>query len=113
VHPNAPSWLEPLAKKQWRKIAKELFNLGLLTNIDLSTLEAYCQCYARWRNAEEKSKVTVFKENEKVIQNPYISIALRYLKEMRHFITEFGMSPAARTRVEISNNESGEGEDLD
>ena len=86
----APKWLDPLAKQEWRRISKELYVLGLLTKIDRAALEGYCQSYAKWRQAEEKAKIGVFKtESGYISQNPYINIAIKYIKEMRAFLVEF------------------------
>src|SRR5919108_3560121 len=51
--PPCPSWLEGEARKEWRRITPELRALGLLTAVDRAALAAYCQSYARWRQAEE------------------------------------------------------------
>jgi len=100
VLPKPPRWLNPIAKKEWKRIVPGLYNLGLLTVIDLAALEAYCQCYAKWREAEEKAKIEVFKtETGYTSQNPYINVAIKYSKEMRAYLTEFGMTPSSRTRV--------------
>jgi phage terminase small subunit len=31
IAPKCPSWLEPDAKKEWRRLSKELESMGLLT----------------------------------------------------------------------------------
>ena len=98
----APKWLDSLAKQEWRRISKELYALGLLTTIDRAALEGYCQCYAKWRQVEEKAKIGVFKtESGFISQNPYINIAIKYIKEMRAFLVEFGMTPSSRARVNV------------
>ena len=100
--PYAPRWLSPIAKQEWRRISRELYALGLLTTIDRAALEAYCQCYARWREAEEKLKIETFETDTGYVgQNPYINIAIKYAKEMRAFLVEFGMTPSSRVRVNI------------
>jgi len=98
----APRWLSPIAKKEWRRIARELYNLGLLTVLDRAALEGLCQCYARWREAEDKALIAIYKTNSGYVgQNPYINIAIKYAKEMRSFLVEFGMTPSSRARVNI------------
>ena len=34
--PKCPSWLEPDAKKEWRRLSKELESMGLLTEVDMA-----------------------------------------------------------------------------
>lgn len=102
VLPRAPRWLHPLAKKEWRRIVPELYRLGLLTVLDRAALQAYCQAYAKWREAEEKAKLEVFQTDSGYVgQNPYINVALKYHKEMRAWLAEFGMTPSSRVRINI------------
>ncbi len=51
--PRCPNWLIPEAKRVWRDIVPKLKRLGVLTEVDGQALAAYCQTYARWREAEE------------------------------------------------------------
>ena len=51
--PRCPSWLEDEAKKEWKRMAKQLEHLGILTEVDMAAFAGYCQAYARWKEAEE------------------------------------------------------------
>lgn len=51
--PTCPKWLEPEAKKEWRRLAKQMEALGILTEVDMAAFAGYCQAYARWKEAEE------------------------------------------------------------
>ena len=51
--PRCPSWLEDEAKKEWKRMSKQLEQLGILTEIDMAAFAGYCQAYARWKEAEE------------------------------------------------------------
>ena len=57
--PSCPSWLEPEAKKEWKRMAKTLESIGILTEIDKAAFSGYCQAYARWREAEEIGRAHV------------------------------------------------------
>ncbi len=41
--PRCPSWLEDEAKKEWKRMAKQLEHLGILTEIDMAAFAGYCQ----------------------------------------------------------------------
>ena len=100
--PRCPSWLEPEAKKEWKRMAKTLEAIGVLTEIDMAAFAGYCQAYARWKEAEEflSKHGTIFKTPSGYIQQvPQVSIARNYLQTMKDFCSEFGLTPAARTRI--------------
>jgi len=106
VRPSCPAWLAKEAKREWRRIASELESLGLLTRVDRASLAAYCQCYARWVEAEAAlvkldggMTLTTTTDKGNLIQHPAVGIANKAMSEMRAFLTEFGMTPAARTRI--------------
>lgn len=57
--PACPKWLEPEAKKEWRRLAKQMEAIGILTEVDMAAFAGYCQAYARWKEAEEFMGFTV------------------------------------------------------
>ena len=102
--PRCPSWLEQEAKNEWRRMSKTLEAMGLLTLVDKAAFAGYCQAYARWKEAEEflSKHGTIFKTPSGYIQQvPQVSIAQTYLKVMKDFCSEFGLTPAARTRISV------------
>lgn len=102
--PNCPTWLEPEAKKEWKRMSKTLEAIGVLTQVDATAFAGYCQAYARWREAEEflSKHGTIFKTPSGYIQQvPQVSIAQTYLKIMKDFCSEFGLTPAARSRISV------------
>ena len=107
--PRCPSWLEPDAKTEWKRMAKVLEGLGLLTKVDMSAFAGYCQAYARWKEAEEflSKHGTIFKTPSGYVQQvPQVSIAQTYLKTMKDFCSEFGLTPAARSRIQVDTEKS-------
>lgn len=102
--PPCPRHLSKEARKEWRRVSKELFALGVLTVVDRAALAAYCQAWARWVEAEEAMQAPDFKmvaTTDKGYQHisPWAQVAGQALKQMRAFLTEFGMTPASRSRV--------------
>jgi P27 family predicted phage terminase small subunit len=111
--PKCPTWLEAEAKKEWRRMSKTLEAIGVLTQVDASAFAGYCQAYARWKEAEEflSKHGTIFKTPSGYIQQvPQVSIAQTYLKIMKDFCSEFGLTPAARSRIAVSTTD-GSSED--
>lgn len=108
IAPKCPSWLEHEAKKEWRRMSKTLEAIGVLTQVDATAFAGYCQAYARWKEAEEflSKHGTIFKTPSGYIQQvPQVSIAQTYLKIMKDFCSEFGLTPAARSRISVSTTE--------
>jgi P27 family predicted phage terminase small subunit len=101
--PDCPDFLEGWAKEEWEYISDELFELGLLSQIDRTALAAYCKTYARWRQAEEELKtgMTATTESGWECQSVWLGIANRALELMHKFMTEFGMTPASRSRLSV------------
>jgi P27 family predicted phage terminase small subunit len=102
--PPMPAHLSPDAQVEWNRICKHLSQLGLLTMIDRSMLAAYCQNWSRWVFAEqqiEKLGPVIKAPSGYPILNPFVAIANKALELMHKFGTEFGLSPASRTRISV------------
>lgn len=102
--PPVPGHIRGVARQEWRRMAKTLNQLGLLTEIDLPALEMYCQMYGRWVEAEERVRdmgMIVKTNNGNPIQNPYLAVANRAAKDMKSMLVEFGMTPSSRSRVQV------------
>ena len=100
--PIPPEHLNQIASVEWGRISEQLYKLGLLSDIDRAALAGYCVSWSRWVEAEKelaKDGLTIETTNGNIIQNPVIGIANQAMTHMRKFLIEFGMSPAARTRV--------------
>ena len=111
--PEPPAFLSPTAKDEWWRIAGELHNLGLLTLLDVMPLAAYCAAAGRFADAErmlgemaECDPVTggllIKAGTGTPMLNPILSVAYRSASDMVRFSGEFGLSPAARTRIRSS-----------
>jgi P27 family predicted phage terminase small subunit len=90
---------------EWGRITKELIDLGLLTVVDRAALAAYCSAWGRWVEAEEHLLIEsmVFKAPSGYpVISPWWSIANKAMEQMHRFLTEFGLSPASRTRIKGS-----------
>ncbi|MBR0079634.1 MAG: phage terminase small subunit P27 family [Synergistaceae bacterium] len=114
--PPCPKWLEPEAKKEWRRLAKALEAMGVLTEADMAAFAGYCQSYARWKEAEERITdrgLVIRTPSGYPQQVPYISIAQQYLKLMQQFAEQFGLTPAARSRIIAGNGEGKAVDDMD
>ena len=74
----------------------------MLTNLDRAALAAYCGAYALWAEATEaiqKYGTMVKSPTGFPIQSPYVSIANRQAEIMMRIASEFGFTPASRSRI--------------
>jgi len=52
--PKCPTWLDTKAKKERRKVAKQLEELVVvLIEVDMAVFAGYCETLARWKEVEE------------------------------------------------------------
>ena len=111
---KCPTWLEPEAKKEWKRLAPSLEAMGVLTQADLTAFAGYCQAYARWKEAEEfiTQHGTIVKTPSGYWQQvPQVSIAQTYLKIMNKFAEQFGLTPSSRSRIIASDGGSEDAAD--
>jgi P27 family predicted phage terminase small subunit len=104
--PSCPSFLNKEARREWRRVTKLLFALGLITDLDRAALAGYCDAYARAAESSrqiQKYGLIVKSPNGYPMQSPYLAILNTALQETRAFSTEFGMTPSSRSRVKIAN----------
>jgi P27 family predicted phage terminase small subunit len=109
--PPCPAWLDPEAKREWRRVTPELDRLGVLTVVDRAALAAYCQAASRVMQAERALTdggltVEVYKEGldgemrlAGIITRPEVAIALKYYGVMKSYLVDFGLTPASRTKL--------------
>lgn len=115
--PKCPAHLGVEAKAEWRRITKHLEKLGLITAIDRAALTGYCDAWGEYvwaqnrikqLNADdptgERGRIWDTPSGYKQISVPK-QIANRSLELMAKFLAEFGMSPAARSRVTASDSQ--------
>jgi len=73
-----------------------------LTPLDRVALAAYCNAYGLWAEAIEaiqKYGTMVKSPSGYPIQSPYVSIANRQAEIMMRIASEFGFTPASRSRI--------------
>jgi P27 family predicted phage terminase small subunit len=108
--PEPPDFLSAYARDEWHRLAEGLHRLGLLTTLDVATFSVYCETFARWRQAEELlaqqaerdpacRALTIKTNTGSAMQNPLLRVAITAASDTVRFAAEFGLAPAARSRV--------------
>lgn len=98
-----------IARAEWRRVVRELSAVpGLLTRVDADALAMYCETYARWVIASQKLatdgmvvEMATQSGGKYIAASPYMAIVNQCLKTMKQLLSEFGMTPASRTRIQV------------
>lgn len=122
--PSVPKHLGIEARKEWKRITPELLDLGLITGLDRAALALYCQAVGRLSELEtafngmvdrfvEVEKLTyadaVYKASYSVTPSGYVQQSVivqllgKHREQVNRYLMHFGLSPAARGRVQASN----------
>lgn len=112
--PTCPEWLLPDAKKEWRRVAKALHQMGVLTTVDRAAFASYCQSYARWKEAHDhiNAEGSTFETDKGYKQqSPWVGIANTAQKLMMSAASEFGLTPVARSRIIAGSGKARKGEE--
>lgn len=108
---EAPQWLDPLARAEWEVVAPVLAKLGLLSSVDRAALEAYCRSYSQWRAAEKALDKAKQSGRPYSLYREQVIDTVRLAERMRHYLSEFGLTPVSRMR--LAQDPSGKGDDFD
>jgi P27 family predicted phage terminase small subunit len=110
VLPQPPNFLGPAARAKWNEMAPELHRIGLLTAVDGDALAIYCTLWARLAEAEailEREGLVIEGEKGRGA-HPAAAIARDCRTQLRAFAVEFGLTPAARSRLSIKPEKSSD-----
>jgi len=116
--PVCPKWLDKNAKAAWRQLIPQLADMGVLTKIDGQALALLCQTWGKWKDAElairqHGSVVPIYNADgslKYMQQSPYVSIARSAADQLARMFREFGMTPSARTRIEVPEQKVDDGD---
>ena len=123
-----PDWLiDDVAKKEWRRIVKELEKIGLVGNLDRNNLGGYCNAFANYVKATnilkeqlyyidretrngvikatsilKKQPYCIDRETRNgviTVKNPMVDIQRTYADEMRRFASLCGLTIDSRLKA--------------
>jgi P27 family predicted phage terminase small subunit len=131
--PKCPSHLSDEAKAEWKRLAPQLEELGLISGLDLATFAMYCQSYGRWVFAEKRIRemnedaakkrkagdaqdadsrrypgLVQRTPSDYEQQSIWIQMSNRAMELTLKFAGEFGLSPSMRSHVQASRELAGQ-----
>ncbi len=115
-----PSHLLPEAVKEWKRLAKPLVALGLLTEVDTTAFAELCQNYAYYMQADkavrglENGGVALIETQSGYLQqHPWLSVRRQYYETWRRGLADFGLTPASRSRLMVGDSSDKPGQASD
>jgi P27 family predicted phage terminase small subunit len=107
VAPKPPKGLSPHGRAFWRSVAPVLQRLGLLTELDGMAFQVLCETHARGEYArrrlrmlERRLRQATTLEQLALIRKAEVSVE-RAEHAFRQLAAEFGLTPAARSRLDV------------
>lgn len=110
-----PSWLvDSVAKKEWKRIIKELEEIEIVGNLDYANLAGYCNAYANYIKVSKTLKDENYcierhtRTGIIIVKNPLIDVQTNYASEMRKFASLCGMTIDSRLKAAVIKTEKTE-----
>ena len=104
-----PETLSPRAVGVWNKVVPMLEKYGVLSEFDQMAVQNLCETYAEWLTLNEyityelkgKSSFEVYTREGAITYRPYPEISQRaeVSKRLQSLLSDFGLTPAARSKV--------------
>ncbi len=94
-----PAWLAGEGRELWDRLVPALAAQGLATEADVEALALLCSSWGDWRAACDALAVngaTMAARSGARVPRPEVAIAARASRRVREWLTEFGLTPAAR-----------------
>lgn len=105
-----PTWLDTVARKEFKRLAKLLTEIELVNDADVGHLAIYCDSYSQYLRCKREVE-----ENGMWIEgkpNPFLLRMKDAATQMRSYGSDLGLSPSARAKLAINlEGDSNDDED--
>ena len=103
--PRRPSWLDPIARKKWGEVVREMKEAGTLSRAAGDLIVAYCVACSDFQQAAEavirEGGPTFTDDKGNVRQRPEVAIKQKALDHIKQYARELLISPAARQSIGV------------
>ena len=103
-----PADLPKKGKELWKQLAPEMVRLGLLTELYAPAFQILCLAWAIAQEASQivqKEGLTTLGDRGTLKKHPAVTMLNQTSQIFRQWCCEFGLTPSARTRVDIQEPE--------
>ena len=103
------------AAVEWRRVVPELERVGLIGLLDARLLTDYCICVVQLdaANVEIATKGFGVVTERGEQKNPAVTAANQLRTQLKFYISELGLSPTSRMRLNMPKGDDGDSLDLD
>ena len=110
--PAPPIYLQGLARREWKRVIRDLYATGVYAEIDETLLAAYCLAVQTWRAAEEELAnamdegrgLTIETKSGNTIHSPILGVAAAARRDVLKLGAQFGLTPASRTMIDAGKS---------
>jgi P27 family predicted phage terminase small subunit len=95
---------DPIAEKEWRRVAPILRQTRMVTEVERGLLVALCQQWSRYLEAHSKvatAGMIIRAASGNPMANPYLTVADRALAHCTKLWVELGLTPSSRSRLSV------------
>lgn len=110
--PQTPKYFDKRGKYWFKKMGEELDALGVMSTLDAKALELLVEAYVEYRHHCEVLDTEGYTYNTTsmtgdIIKKAHPAAAMKadVWKRIRAMLSEFGMTPSARTKVSVKGPE--------
>ena len=107
--PKCPTWLPKEAKKYWKEIAPKLVASGLIGVVDGAAFIAHCDSMGKFEQVSRQltSLADLYDSTPQgfMVQSALFTIRNKLWDQVMKSASEFGLSPAARSKVKDSGQQ--------
>lgn len=103
--PTPPKWVKGSALEEWKRIVPLLEAEQCITHWDRAALVLYCMEWQTYTDAVQKLRfaksMTVRGSKDQLAEHPLLRIRDKAFKKLLQVCSEFGLTPAARSRLNV------------
>ncbi len=107
-----PKWLTKKAKKEFRRLAKLLLEIDLVTNLDVDLLAVYANTLVAYQEVDAaireqgQTRIHINKFGaENLVAHPLLTQRKQLADQLRMLAVEFGLTPSARAALALPKHE--------
>lgn len=111
--PPAPDALHPIARAEWERVAPLMVDVGMLTELDLAPLYAYCDAFGLVHRTDAMMKKLAAEDPQTegiVVQspggaaylNPLMAVHRAAVRDMVRYAAELGLTPSGRASIIVA-----------